>query len=167
MRDFRTTISGETYMTTKVASKPIKGRTIKPTKPTENKPENKTENKPTIGRVFFDYSQRKLGVQYQGDAGAYGPPSYVDRIALRKVKPTIIDNGPGSMAGNMGFLVGEVSSETARLTCKDVALVGWNGHKFYTIHDEATVNQMATCFVVNVAGEPYIVANGINQRSTL
>lgn len=126
---------------------------------------------PIIGRVFYDYAQGKLGVQYQGARGAYGQPEYLNRIALRKVKAIILDgrpdDGPPGAYGKMGFLVGEVAPNTSRIICDNAIVVQWNGITFQTVNEPTlhdgegrTVEQMATCFVI-AGDDPIILATGI------
>jgi hypothetical protein len=143
-------------MTAKVAAKPTKGKAKvkiiqKVTKPA-----------PIVGKVFYDYAQSKLGIQYQGKDGAFGPPEYLSRVALRKVKANIVN-------GNMGFLTGEVVSfngmGSARVSCKDAVLVSWVGYRFQT-NEGLPVNEMATAFIITndtpyTTPTPIILATGI------
>lgn len=129
---------------------------------------------PIIGRVFYDYAQGKLGVQYQGARGAYGQPQYLSRIALRKVKAVILDgrpdDGPPGAYGKMGFLVGEVVKNDARVAIKEMVLVRWDGFAFKAegpkSGEEYTVSEMTMCIVITRnlpadADSPIILATGI------
>jgi len=129
---------------------------------------------PIIGRVFYDYAQGKLGVQYRGARGAYGSPKYLNRIALRKVKAIILDgrpdDGPPGAYGKMGFLVGEVVPDDSRVTIKGMALARWDGFAFKAegtkSGEEYTVSEMTMCIVITRnlpadADSPIILATGI------
>jgi hypothetical protein len=146
---------------TKTARKPVT-RTVK-------------ASKPIMGRVFYDYAQGKLGIQYQGKRGTYGQPEYLTRVVLRKASTVILDGRPDEYDGpenapthgTMGFLVGEVAPETTRIICGNLAVVQWNGLTFQTVNEPSlhdgegrTVNQMATCFVI-AGDDPIILASGI------
>jgi len=143
-------------MTAKVAAKPTKGKAK--SKIIQKVTQKITKPAPIVGKVFYDYVQGKLGIQIQGKDGAYGPPEYLSRVALRKAQAIVVN-------GNMGFLIGEVVTETARLACKDAVLVSWVGYRFQTTTGQM-VSEMATCFVV-ASDTPYstptpiILANGV------
>jgi hypothetical protein len=144
---------------------------------TARKPVTKTvkASKPIVGRVFYDYAQGKLGIQYQSRRGAYGEPEYLTRVVLRKAKVIILQGRPeeydgpenAPRYGTMGFLVGEVAPETTRITCGNLAVVQWNGLTFQSVNEPhlhegegRTVNEMATCFVI-AGDDPIILASGI------
>lgn len=127
--------------------------------------------KPIIGRVFYDYSQGKLGIQYQSMRGVYGVPQYLTRVMLRKVRTFILTerpvDAPDGAYGTMGFLVGEVAPATSRIICGHAVVVQWNGITFQTVNEPSlhdgegrTVTEMATCFVI-AGDDPIILASGV------
>lgn len=113
------------------------------------KPASKPKAKAKTIRVFYDYSQRRLGFQtFNGEK--YGKARYVPSIGLRDVTTSIENDGniDGQHVGFGGFLHGKMLDKSSVIRLNRAVAIHWNGHQFVTANGQ-TVKSAKMMFVID------------------